>query len=110
MKRTQLAAMAIAIVTATALPMSAAFADDHRGGKGHKGHSGHYEKGRGHGRHANRYRGHSHGHHKHGHRHKHGRGYYGRYRPWGWGCGSSLGFAYDSWSDSFRIGGTGCFY
>ena len=110
MKRTTaLAAMAIAIVTATALPLDSALA----GEKGHKGHKyqshgkkgGHYSKHfRGH-----RHDGHHRGHHKHHHHHwHHYRPSYGYGRPWG--CGSNLGFLYDSWTDSFRVGGTACFY
>jgi hypothetical protein len=106
---TTLAAMAIAMVAATALPLDSALAGD----GGHKGqkHQSHGKKG---GYYSKHYRGHRHhghhrGHHKH-HRHHghHHRPSYGYARPWG--CGSNLGFLYDSWTDSFRVGGTSCFY
>ena len=110
MKRTTtFAAMAIAIITATALPLDSALA----GNGGHKGqkYQSHGKKGGHYSRHYRdqRSHGHHHGHHKHHHHHgPYYRPFYGYSRPWG--CGSNLGFLYDSWTDSFRVGGTTCFY
>lgn len=113
MNRKRIAAMAIALITASALPLAPAQAHDDRGHKGHGGHGYHYKAHKKHARHHYKHH-HKHGHkhwrhkYKHGHHHHgHGHGYY-KYRPWR--CGSRIGVVYDSWSDSWRLGGSTCFY
>lgn len=114
---TTLAAFALALTTGIALPVDSALAD--KGKKGHRpdyshahrpGHHSGYKPFRRPDHRPSRRPHHDHHHYYHGHRQPH-RGGYGRpFWGYGYGCGSNLGFVYDSWTDSIRIGGGTCFY
>ena len=112
---TRVAGIALAVLAATALPFNAALAD--RGGrdKGDRYKSDRYSYSykKPAYRHDHRYKGYDRHHHHHDkrpvyivappryrrpHHHHH---YYGPYWP-----GSTLGFVYDSFTDSWRIGGS----
>ena len=102
-----LAAFALAMTTGIALPVDSALADKGKG-KGHRPDYSHGHKPARHPGHRPWRRPHHHHHHGFGRPH---RGGYGRpYWGHGYGCGSNLGFVYDSWTDSIRIGGGTCFY
>jgi hypothetical protein len=97
----RIAGLALAVLAAAALPLDSAMAD--KGGK-HKGDHYSYSYGRPH-----------HGKHHHHHhdrrpvvvvappRYRHPRHHHHHHDYWG---GSTLGFVYDSWTDSWRIGGS----
>lgn len=109
---TRIAGLALAVLAATALPFNSALADkgDRHKGDRYKSDRYSYSYKKPDYRHDHRYKDHDR-HHRHdkrpvyivappryGHRHHH------HYRPY-W-PGSTLGFVYDSWTDSWRIGGS----